>query len=103
MSTPLRVLMLEDNACDAELMLREVRQAGFDLDWRRVETETDYLTHLDAGLDVILADYSLPQLDALRARLDHRACLVESFPPDHGILLVGVKVRGPQRMRRMDP
>ena len=35
--------------------------------WRRVETEEDYLAHLQAGLDVILADYTLPQFDALRA------------------------------------
>jgi len=67
MAIPLRVLVLEDRAADAELILHELRQAGFDPDWRRVETEPDYLAHLDPKLDIILADYTLPQFGALRA------------------------------------
>ncbi|HEX8847683.1 MAG TPA: PAS domain S-box protein, partial [Pyrinomonadaceae bacterium] len=67
MSTRLRALILEDNPADAELVLYSLRQAGFDLDWRRVETEEDYLAHLSPDLDVILSDYSLPQFDALGA------------------------------------
>ena len=65
--TPLNVLILEDRPADAALMVHELRRAGFDPVWRRVETEADYLAHLQAGLDVILADYALPQFDALRA------------------------------------
>ncbi len=67
MPTPLRVLILEDNPADAELMLHELRRAGFDPAWQRVETEADYLARLDPTLDLILADYSLPQFDGLRA------------------------------------
>ncbi len=67
MPTPLRLLILEDQAADAELMLHEVRQSGFVPDWRRVETEADYRAHLDPQLDLILADYSLPQFNALGA------------------------------------
>jgi PAS domain S-box-containing protein len=67
MSTPLRLLILEDRPEDAELMLRELRRAGFVPDWRQVETEADYLAGLDPTLDVILADYNLPQYDAVRA------------------------------------
>ena len=67
MSAPLRVLILEDRATDAELMLHELRRVGYEPDWRRVETELDYLTCLVPTLDVILADYTLPQFDALRA------------------------------------
>jgi signal transduction histidine kinase len=67
MSTPLHVLILEDRAADAELMLRELRRAGFAPDWQRAETEADYRVHLRPELDVILADYSLPQFDALGA------------------------------------
>ena len=67
MATPLKVLILEDRPADAALMVHELRRAGFDPMWRRVETETEYLAHLQSGLDVILADYSLPQFDALRA------------------------------------
>jgi PAS domain S-box-containing protein len=67
MAIPLRLLILEDQPTDAELILFELRQAGFALDWERVETRVDYLARLDEGLDLILADYALPQFDALRA------------------------------------
>jgi PAS domain S-box-containing protein len=67
MATPLSVLILEDRPADAELILHELRRAGFNPNWQRVETEADYLTRLHTNLDVILADYSLPQFDALRA------------------------------------
>src|SRR5215472_6248177 len=67
MPTPLHVLILEDRPDDAELMVDSLHEAGFAPVWQRVETESDYLAHLHARLDVILADYTLPQFDALRA------------------------------------
>jgi PAS domain S-box-containing protein len=67
MAVPLRVLILEDSPADAELMLHELRRAGFDPDWVRVDTEADYCAALETPFDVVLADYSLPQYDALRA------------------------------------
>jgi len=70
MTTPLHVLILEDCIMDAELMVHELRRAGFDPQWQRVDTEADFLAHLDQKLDIILADYSLPQFDAQRA-LEH--------------------------------
>jgi len=66
-SHPLRVLLLEDTPEDAELILRHLRQAGFEPDWQRVETEGDYVAALDPALDVILADFSLPSFNATRA------------------------------------
>lgn len=67
MSTPLRVLILEDQPDDAELMLEELRRAGFAPEWRRVETESDYMAQLDSSLDMVLADYVLPRFNARRA------------------------------------
>ena len=67
MPTPLRVLILEDEPADAELMAQELRRAGFDPEWERVATETEYLALLDPALDLILADYRLPQFDGLLA------------------------------------
>ncbi|MFQ5542503.1 MAG: GAF domain-containing protein, partial [Candidatus Binatia bacterium] len=66
-SIPLRILILEDRSSDTVLILNELRRAGFDPDWVRVETEQDYLTYLDSAPDIILADYHLPQFDAPRA------------------------------------
>jgi diguanylate cyclase (GGDEF)-like protein len=70
MTTPLHVLILEDCIMDAELMVHELQRAGFDPQWQRVDTEADFLAHLDQKLDIILADYSLPQFDAQQA-LEH--------------------------------
>jgi DNA-binding NtrC family response regulator len=55
MDTPIRVLMVEDDPLDAELVLRELRRAGLEVDAKRVET------------DLILSDYNLPAFDGLRA------------------------------------
>ena len=67
MSKPLRILILEDSAADAEMNLRELRRAGFDPQWKRVETEADFLAALDTAPELILADYSLPKFDGLSA------------------------------------
>jgi PAS domain S-box-containing protein len=63
----LRVLILEDSETDAELVLNELARAGYEPDWRRVDNETDYLNCLSTELDVVLADYSMPQFNVLRA------------------------------------
>jgi PAS domain S-box-containing protein len=64
---PLRVLIAEDNPADAELVLRELRKAGFEPKWERVDSEKEYLVRLDAGIDVILSDYDMPQFGGPRA------------------------------------
>ena len=67
MTTPLRVLILEDRAEDAELMVLELKRAGFEPDWTRVDTKEDYLANLDLYLDVILSDFVVPEFDGLTA------------------------------------
>lgn len=63
----LRVLLLEDSARDAELLIRELRSFGYAPQWTRVDSEEDFRLQLDHGLDLILADFSLPQFDAIGA------------------------------------
>jgi DNA-binding NtrC family response regulator len=60
-------LILEDNADDATLMLRELERAGFSTTFDRVTTREDYLRALEAPYDAILADFTLPRFDALSA------------------------------------
>ena len=67
MAIPLNLLILEDRPTDAELLVFELRDAGYQPNWKRVDTEVDYLAALGTQYDIILADFSLPQFDALRA------------------------------------
>lgn len=67
MSQPLRVLILEDSEDDCELIIRALRLGGFEPRWERIESESDYLARLHLELDVILADFNMPQFDASRA------------------------------------
>src|SRR5438105_15891665 len=69
-STPLRILILEDSPSDVELMLHELRRAGFEPRWQHVATEPAFLAGLAPPPDTILADYAPPQFDALRALHD---------------------------------
>ena len=66
MATPLRMLIL-DRPTDTDLLLHTLRQENFAPTWQRVQTEADYLAHLHDNLEVILAEYALPQFNALRA------------------------------------
>jgi signal transduction histidine kinase len=61
------VLLLEDRKEDARMIFEELRRAGFAPVGERVESEVEFLAHLDPTLDIILADYHQPQFDALRA------------------------------------
>src|SRR5579885_536998 len=69
MARPLRVLILEDVRVDAELVVHELRRAGFDPDWRTVANEAGYLEALNAEPlpEIIFADYRLPGFDAMAA------------------------------------
>ncbi|MEO5959897.1 MAG: response regulator [Opitutaceae bacterium] len=67
MPRPLRVLIAEDNPADAELLVRELRRAGFEPEWHRVETESDYLARINDAFDLVLSDYDMPQFSGPRA------------------------------------
>ncbi len=67
MPQPLRVLILEDSELDAQLMLHKLREAGYEPEWQRVISENEFRAALKPELDIILADYSLPQWTALEA------------------------------------
>ncbi len=65
MGKPLRVLVVEDSPDDAELMLRELHRAGYDVTAQRVQTPGAMRAALAGGpWDVILSDHSLPQFSA---------------------------------------
>ena len=68
MTQPIRILILEDNPNDVELILYALRRDEFDPQAVHVDNEQDYQSQLQTGeFDLILSDYTLPQFDALRA------------------------------------
>src|SRR5580704_12578807 len=70
MSKPLSVLLAEDSIDDADMILSQLRRAGFDPIHQRVDTARDMEAALRAQpWDLVISDYSMPGfngLDALR-------------------------------------
>src|SRR5262249_16809215 len=68
MDQPLRVLHLEDNELDAELIALTLGNAGLAARITRVGSREAYLAAVSAGgFDVVLSDFSLPGFDGLAA------------------------------------
>jgi PAS domain S-box-containing protein len=66
--SPLRILLLEDDTHDAELIQELLEADHFVCEVIRVQTRAEFLAGLEiAGIDVILADYKLPSFDGLSA------------------------------------
>jgi signal transduction histidine kinase len=61
---PLQLLIVEDRPDDAELLLAELKRAGYDPNWTRVETTDDFRAGLERNPDIIVCDYSLPSMTA---------------------------------------
>ncbi len=63
----LRVVVVDDEASHAELMIDQLRRAGFAPEWRLADTEAAYLAQLAQPPDLILSDRDLPEFSAARA------------------------------------
>ncbi len=68
MKSPLRVLHLEDDPNDAELVQSKLEAEGIACEVTRVETRAEYLAALEQSeFDLILTDYALSAYDGLSA------------------------------------
>lgn len=64
----LRILHLEDNPADGELIQSMLEAGGIASTFHRVETPADFETALDQGcFDLIISDHTLPSFDGLSA------------------------------------
>jgi signal transduction histidine kinase/DNA-binding response OmpR family regulator len=67
MAAPLKILIAEDLPDDADLIIAQLRRAGFHPVPIRVETEAEFLAELRKLPDLIISDYSMPCFSGLRA------------------------------------
>jgi two-component system, cell cycle sensor histidine kinase and response regulator CckA len=64
MITPLDILIVEDSKADAEMLVRELRRGGFELNWQRVDNARDLMAALaQKKVQLVLSDYTLPGFD----------------------------------------
>jgi len=66
----LNILILEDSPLDVDLTVAALRQAGIEFDYQNVDSRQAFVDCLDDSIDMILADYTLPQYDAIKALQD---------------------------------
>jgi DNA-binding NtrC family response regulator len=63
-----KILILEDNDSDADLLCRELKRSGINFTSKVVQNRNDYERALESfHPDIILSDYSLPSFDAVTA------------------------------------
>lgn len=68
MSEILRVLLLEDRAADAELIVRAIKAGGYEVTAKRAATREEFLHGLaEFEPNLVIADYYLPSFGALEA------------------------------------
>ncbi|MGH8018388.1 MAG: response regulator [Opitutaceae bacterium] len=67
MDESLNLVIVEDNPADAELLLRQLRRAGFIPNSVRVDQESALVSALREPVDIVLSDFEMPQFNGLRA------------------------------------
>jgi diguanylate cyclase (GGDEF)-like protein/PAS domain S-box-containing protein len=84
--TPLAVLIVEDSESDAQLILRLLKKAGYEVVAERVETVEQMRAALEKqhDWDIVISDYSMPQfsgpaaLDLIKEKQPHIPFIVVS-------------------------
>jgi diguanylate cyclase (GGDEF)-like protein/PAS domain S-box-containing protein len=81
---PLAALIVEDSESDTQLIVRLLKNAGYDVIFERVATAEQMRSALEKRIwDIVISDYSLPQFDG-RAALE----LLKEKQPDIPFLIV---------------
>lgn len=67
MPKKIKILLLDDNPYDAELIMHEIKRQGVACECTHVQDREHFILALEKEPDIILADYSLPQFNASQA------------------------------------
>ena len=78
MKEHLKLLLVEDDESDAELVRLELERGGFALDWMRVDSEPRLREALEKQWDVIISDFTMPGFSGLRAFEIYRGSSTEA-------------------------
>jgi PAS domain S-box-containing protein len=99
MHSPLRILHLEDDSNDAELVEEMLAADGIACHVTRVETQPHFIACLEQGsFDLIFGDYTLPSFDGLSAlKIAHRMrphvpFIFVSGTLDEGVAIEALKI-----------
>src|SRR3989449_8123015 len=85
MSTPLRVLVVEDSEDDTSLLVRELRRGSYELTFERVDTPAGMSAALDhKEWDLVICDYSMPQFSGVDA-----ACFLQTKVSEAPFIFLG--------------
>ena len=88
MASQLRILIIEDSADDALLMVKELERSGYEPISERVETSEGLQTALDRQTwDIVLSDYVLPHFD-VKAAIN----IVRGKDPNIPFILISGKI-----------
>lgn len=82
-SRRLRVLLVEDQPADAELLILVLKKEGREVEVRCVASETEFRQALDDAPDVVLADYHIPGFGGM-----HALGILRELPMDTPFILV---------------
>ncbi|MGE0115331.1 MAG: EAL domain-containing protein [Steroidobacteraceae bacterium] len=67
MNNALKVVIIEDSPTDAELAVAALQRTWRDIDWHRIDTESEFIAELAWQPDIIIADYEVPGFGAVTA------------------------------------
>ncbi len=67
MNSPLRIVYLEDDPADVQLVRDTFEDDGMCPELTAVDNRADFLAALEQGPDLVLADYALPTFDGMEA------------------------------------
>jgi PAS domain S-box-containing protein len=88
MDTPLHLLMVEDSADDAELLLYTLRRGGYEVTWQRVDTaEAMRIALQKSDWDIITSDHAMPRFSAPAA-----LALARELRPEIPLIIVSGEI-----------
>lgn len=68
MPSSLRILHLEDDTADAELVAATLAADGLACEFTRASSRTQFMSAIDGAYDIILSDFAIPGFDGIRAQ-----------------------------------